>query len=186
MSTPTRLFIVESEDPCVEVRDLSLVLLNVFLVSRGIRIDTRLLISNTRTGDTILIDGYRLRHLYPQESSLLGFAKAIFCKNKELPGVEYNRGIEIYGSAAVLYPASHGYTIWGKPVELGYTYYIVLLDKRTRIIGAGSRETPRIPVKVPMGIPRHYIASIMNYVLDTWVGALVRRKGEVVRYGGYS
>ena len=88
MIPPLRFFITDIRNKDNLVDKLSRIALYTLIVSHGIRIDTHLLVRVPFT--CICFNGYKLRHLYPQEKSLKGFMNAILYKNKTYPGIMRN------------------------------------------------------------------------------------------------
>jgi len=128
-----------------------------------------------------VINGSELRHLYPQQNSLRGFAKAVFCKNKELPGVYKNQNIILKDRIAILYPFRKGLTITDNPPG-SYEEIIIILNNRRYFKKLLLRDIPKIPIYVPRNTSIETTITIINYVLDTWYGTAVRRKGKVIVY----
>jgi len=181
LSKPKRLFIVYISDPCIDIDLSSKTLLYALLVSHGIRVDTSLYIVSSR--DTFYFNGYRLRHLYPQESSLHGFSKTVFCKKKKLSGVYYGYKLSPSKPLCLVKWGSRGYNVHRKPcIECSEIVIPVNLEDNTvnNIIGSDYR------VLTIRAIPSDilYRINIAHYLLDTWFGALIRRKGVVVEYDG--
>ncbi len=180
MKPPTRTFLYYIDDPCIEYDLVSHILLNTFIVSHGIRVDTRLYIVSRK--HTYMIDGYELRHLYPQESSLRGFSKAIFCRNKLLPGVHIDHSLKSVGDkAALMHPSHNGLSVLDKPPD-HYSGFYIILNNPDYFNNMFPTNTPRIHIKIPRGLSISSTITIINYVLDTWYGAVIRRKGEVIVY----
>ena len=179
MSPPTRIFLYYLANPCLDLEKASHILLSTFIVSQGIRIDTILCLFSI--DKTYVINGFELRHLYPQQSSLRGFAKAIFCKNKELPGVHINHNIILKDQIAILYPSRNGLTITDNPIG-SYEEIVIFLNNERYFKKLLLRDTPKIPIYIPRETSIGTTITIINYVLDTWYGTAVRRKGKVIVY----
>lgn len=179
MKPPKRVFLYYIDDPCSFIEQVSQLLLNTFILSHGIRVDTVLYIVSR--DKSYLLNGFKLRHLYPQESSLKGFAKSIFCKNKEFPGVYMDVGLRIRGKAAVIYPLEEGLSIKDRPINW-FKYVIVVLNCREYLNDLLLESIVEIPILVPRNISIGSTVTIINYILDTWYGAIVRRKGKIIVY----
>ncbi|RLG82935.1 MAG: hypothetical protein DRO40_06355 [Thermoprotei archaeon] len=179
MNPPTRIFLYYLANPCLDLEIISHVLLNTFIVSHGIRIDTILYLLSTEK--TYVINGFKLRHLYPQQSSLRGFAKAVFCKNKELPGVRINHNIVLKDQIAILYPSGNGLSIADNPIG-SYEEIVIVLNNGRYFREFLLRDIPKIPICIPRKASIGTTITIINYVLDTWYGTVVRRKGKVIVY----
>ncbi len=186
MKYKKRIILVEINNPCRDIEKTSSILLYSLVVSRGIRVDTILV---TLTHDKmVLLEGKQLRHLYPQENSLKGFVKAVYCKEKRLPGVKYIE--KDMGTLEKLITSECMRTIilrpWGKgqpvhPCEL-YPIFknadcIVIDTCGKQLLPEESRQT--IMLK---GINENTVKAIAitHYIIDIACGALIRRKGEIV------
>jgi len=79
-----RRFIIEVYDE----ESLEKTILHSLLLSHGIRVDTTTIIVHGHT--MYVFDGYLLKHLYPQKSSLEGFVKSVFRRAR------FPLGVSIY------------------------------------------------------------------------------------------
>ncbi len=182
MIKPKRLFIVRIDDPCSSLETSSHILLYTLMVSHGIRVDTGLYIIAKE--HTYFFNGLKLRHLYPQESSLKGFSKAVFCKHHRLPGVYFNRDLFVKGSCCVFIESSSGLGLRDKPPCTSVDYLVIPLDTLDVLERMIENIVCRVYVRVSRDKGLLYRINAINYLLDTWYGAWVRRKGVVKRYGG--
>lgn len=190
-------------DPCRNPRvleDLSLTLFYSLIVSHGIRIDTILV---TLFGDKIVVlDGRRLKHLYPQKKSLEGFVKAVYCKEKQLAGtlISYTninnviRPILNSCSKVLLMDVLTGKS--GRSSYKTISNIVDFLSKRNRDVdcivvsveGVGGILRLKFAGKIILETNMSRIPeaiAVAHYVLDIAYGALLRRRGEVVYAENY-
>ena len=186
MKKPYRVFIKYFENPCIELREAANTLLYTLLVSHGIRVDTSLYIVSME--NTWVFHGEELRHLYPQEKSLHGFTKTIFCKNKLLPGVYLVEAIELKGDYCLIYPSiNQGYTVLDKPPSIleKVDTLVIVLDRIDSLKLSREKHYCIIYARTYREKPIEYTITSINYLLDAWFGARIRRKGVIIEYEGY-
>lgn len=186
-----RIVVVEVEDPRTSTKYLSHILLYTFIVSRGIRIDTTLITIGPR--EVVVLEGSKLRHLYPQESSLEGFVKTVYCRGKLLPGVrrldrKHTRipGVFTRECRRALIVTPEG----GKPENPCSLMYRIHPDVDCLVVDLTKKqllskeELHRVVFRgINSSNPVEAIA-VIQFILDTMYGALIRRKGDVVYVRG--
>ena len=160
------------------------------LTSHGIRVDTKLwLISSEKYA--YVLDGYELRHLYPQEQSLTGFIEKVVLRKRVIPGLR-------------LYPISLLDEIMGKneicivktPIGTqcclnnlfhGFHGFKASIQSKHRVFIVDSRKAMYTCLKhgIVRFIYEKYTPSFIvktHYLLDILIGGWVRRHGEIKYY----
>ncbi len=172
-TTARRIVLTRIENPCRELNYVKKITLYSLLVSHGIRVDTALIISSNN--HTVYLDGYAQKYLYAHDKSLKGYLYKIFCEGKTYPGVRlYSRNYEKY-----LINYQNGTTtliIKGKPIlsRLPLTDNYIITYLNTPAINKNYDHLFIVNAYNELSL-----INITHYLLDTWLGAWIRRKGRI-------
>ncbi|OYT40855.1 MAG: hypothetical protein B6U89_00915 [Desulfurococcales archaeon ex4484_58] len=178
---PTRILIYYTNNVCSDPF-IEALLLYGLLVSRGIRIDTRVYIIN----DKIIygLDGYKLRHLHPQRRSLRGFIEKIICSDREAPGFKIYplSMLPFFTSSSLI--ITHSFNSYLDHKKLINFRKYILIDKDSlnyleNLIYVNTRDYFSIRERNKL-----FFIIKSHYILDTIIGGWIRRLGEIKYYSG--
>jgi len=158
------------------------------LVSHGIRVDTYLWLVS---GNTVyVLSGSELKHLYPQEKSILGFVESAVFKKKPMPGVAiYPKTVldrELESGFICIKPC---YTVLDYSPGYWYTVYSsITIQPRWKVVIVASRslEYLNTPLCYQNLVIREEFQPLFiaksHYIVDIACGAWVRRYGRIEYY----
>lgn len=183
-----RIIIYIVDDPCIELEDLKHILLYSFIISYGIRVDTTLYVYSIKENLTYVFRGEELRHLHAQEKALEGFARAIFCIKKILPGTNMFSGKHFYEkllstelnrSDHLVFVSAEKSYVKPSPYEpikqaIILPNYIVRVNSAWKHVYLGMNNIVYLKTRSPV-----YTITVAHYLLDILYGGWVRRKGRI-------
>lgn len=183
-----RVIVYSIEDPCLELEDLKHILLYSLIVSYGIRVDTTLYVYSINENLTYVFRGEELRHLHAQEKALEGFARAIFCSKKILPGVSIFSGkhflenllsTELNNLEHLVFISANKSDIKLNPCG-PIRQAIILPNYKTQTNSVWKHTYLRMNNIVYLKTQSPvYMITIAHYLLDVLYGGWVRRKGKI-------
>ncbi len=183
-----RVIIYFTENPCLELEDLKHILLYSLIVSYGIRVDTTLYVYSINENLTYICRGEELRHLHAQEKALEGFARAIFCSKKILPGVSMISGrhflenllsTEADSLDHLFFISANKSNVKLKPYKpIRQTIILPNYKSQANIVRKhiylGMNNIVYLKTQSPV-----YTITAAHYLLDVLYGGWVRRKGRI-------
>lgn len=173
------IYCAENQDLLSKVK----IILNTFLISFGIRVDTELYLKQGLT--YIKFVGSKLRGLNPDISSALGLLKAIINKKSKISGVTFvEKTPSLFNCINFILSIKEGYTY------IDFNELTLNKLKSTScvslVILCNDAEIPIKEVKysyVKFISPKYFkcldqAVTVFHYVLDNLIGGYVRRAGS--------
>ncbi len=177
MNTPnTRIIYTSIPDPCGSLDYLKPLVLYSLLVSHGIRIDTRLVISSSKY--VLVLDGFNQKYLHAQDKSLEKYLARITCEKISYPGVYFYS--KRYSLLSPLSPPSIITIItnrktgqFSRPNPMPHSYFVITSEEEV------IDQMVADHVLLVDAANELSLINTAHYLLDTWHGAWIRRMGWI-------
>jgi hypothetical protein len=179
---PQRIIIIESINPCREIDYLKNILLYSLLLSHAIRIDTTLYIRIHDQHYAYKLSGFKLKHLYAQESSLRGFTEKLFCGEKLFSGTyivsEKQILDNLVGYNMLIYEDRVDKGSKGLPNPHMPLHKIIIIDEKTYSRYKYWLINNRLSIGVISNDTIRFIIAI-HHLIDAMYGGWIRRYGRI-------